>query len=374
MDRHYLAEAVGFARKANQALSPRSCSDAEAREMLGRYAELEKLAAYGKAALAARLKDPGGLARASGTSMGKAREAVRTTAAAEKTPELGEALRAGELSLDQAAEITKTEMVAPGSAGRLLERVRGGAPLHVLKEDARRIRLEAQTRDGLAERQHEARFLHHGVTEAGMVRIEAEFEPHVGTPLVNRLQAQAKRLARQADVSEPFERHLADALPDLLDGDGPGRGRTEMVVLVSHGVADRGWQDVADGEYCKIPGVGPIDPRIARKIAGDAFLSGLFYDGEDLRNIRRFGRHIPAEIKTVLNLGEPPEFEGRRCIDCGNRFYLETDHQEPRATGGETALDNLKDRCDPCHDKKTKQDREAGLLRQRAPAARAAPT
>ena len=374
MERHYIVEAVEFATKANRVLSPDQWSDAEAREMLGHYALLEKLAAYGKTAAAARLNDAGGLARASGTSMGKAREALRTAEQAAKTPELAEAMRAGELSLDQATEIAKTETVAPGSVGPLLERVRGGAPVHVLRDDARRRRLQAQNPTDLARRQHEGRFLRHGITDNGNIRLEAELEPHVGTLLVNGLRDEAKKLSREAKAAEPFERYLADALPQLLDGKGTGKGRTEMVVLVSHGVADRGWQDVRDDEHCKIPGVGPISPETARRIAQDAFLTGLFYDGEDLRNIRRWGRHIPAEIKIALNLGEPPGFEGRRCIDCGNRFFLETDHLEPRGSGGETALDNLKDRCDPCHDRKTARDREAGLLRQMIPAARAAPT
>lgn len=361
MERHYLAEAVGFARKANQALSPEHCSDAEAREMLGRYAELEKLAAFGKTALAARLGDPGRLARASGTSMGKAREALKTARAAEATPELGAALRSGTVSLDQATEIARAESAAPGSAGPLLEKVRGGAPFHVLREDARQICLDAQTPQGLAQRQREARFLRHGITEDGMFKLEAELEPHIGAPLVNRLQIEAKRLSRTAGAAEPFERYLADALPNLLDGNG-GRGQTELVVLVSHGVAERGWQDVHGDEFCKIPGVGPIDPGIARKVADDAFLTGLFYEGEDLRQIRRWGRHIPIPVKVALSLGNPPEFDGIKCVDCGNRFFIERDHIEPRASGGETALDNLTDRCEPCHDKKTARDREVGVL------------
>ncbi|MEX1207539.1 MAG: HNH endonuclease signature motif containing protein [Acidimicrobiia bacterium] len=367
MEWHYLAEAVGFARKANQALSPERCSDAEAREMLGHYAELEKLAAFGKTALAARLGDPGRLARASGTSMGKAREAMKTAQAAENTPALGAALRSGAVSLDQATEIARAESAAPGSTGPLLEKVLGGAPFHVLREDARRICLDAQTSQGLAQRQRESRFLRHGITEGGMFKLEAELEPHVGAPLVNRLQAEAKRLSRAASASEPFERYLADALPTLLEGGGTGRGQTELVVLVSQGVAERGWHDVHQDEFCKIPGVGPIEPGIARKIADDAFLTGLFYDGEDLRQIRRWGRHIPVAVKVALGLGNPPEFDGIKCVDCGNRFYIERDHIEPRGSGGETALDNLADRCEPCHEKKTARDREAGAVRSKPP-------
>jgi 5-methylcytosine-specific restriction endonuclease McrA len=143
-----------------------------------------------------------------------------------------------------------------------------------------------------------------------------------------------------------------------------------MVVLVSHGVAERDWQDVRENEFCKIPGVGPIDPGIARKIAGDAFLTGLVYDGEDLRQIRRWGRYIPVEVKLALGLGNPPEFDGVKCVDCGNRFFIESDHIDPRAGGGETALDNLADRCEPCHERKTARDREAGAVRSRSPSPR----
>ena len=344
------------------------------RRLVAAYGTLVKLGSAGGASAARLLGDPGTLARATGTSMGKAREAIKTARQAERTPALAEALRAGELSLDQATEITKTESAVPGSTGRLLGRVRGGAPFHVLRENARRLRLEAQDPQNLARQQHEARYLRHGVTDMGTIRFEAELEPHVGMPLLSRLQAEAKRLSRKAKAAEPFERYLADALPALLDRKGPGKGRTEMVVLVSHGVAERGWNDVRDEEFCKIPGVGPISPETAKRIAGNAFLTGLFYDGRDLRHIRRWGGRIPAEIRIALNLGDPPEFEGRRCVDCGNRYFLETDHDEPRAAGGETALDNLRDRCDSCHDKKTARDREAGLLRpQRPPALAHAP-
>ncbi|MEX1208359.1 MAG: HNH endonuclease signature motif containing protein [Acidimicrobiia bacterium] len=363
MERHFLAEAVGFLHKANDALNPNRCDDAEARALLARYAEAKKLASFGEAALAARLADPGHVARVTGTSVRRARETLETAEQAEKTPELGQAMRAGEVSLEQAAEIAKTERVAPGSAGALLERARGGAPLQVLRDEGRRRRLEVQPSEGLAGRQREARFLSHGITDDGMFRLEGEFEPEVGSRLVNRLEAEARRLARAAHHEEPFRRYLADALPNLMAGNDKAKGGTELVVLVSHGVAARGWKDVRDGEFCKIPGVGPVDPETARRIADDAFLSGVFFDGEDLRNIKRWTRHIPAAVKVSLNLGDPPGFDGPRCDDCGNRHGLEWDHDDPKANGGETSLDNLKPRYWRCHQKKTRRDREAGRLK-----------
>jgi hypothetical protein len=110
--------------------------------------------------------------------------------------------------------------------------------------------------------------------------------------------------------------------------------RAELVVLVSHEVARRGWTDVKDSEVCKIPGMGPVPPEVARDIAADAFLTGIFYDGKDLRNIKRWTRNTPVEVRLALQLGEPPDFDGIKCVDCGKRFRNEDDHVIPIAPEG----------------------------------------
>jgi 5-methylcytosine-specific restriction endonuclease McrA len=138
-------------------------------------------------------------------------------------------------------------------------------------------------------------------------------------------------------------------------------------VLVSHEVATRGWKDVREGELCKIPGVGPIAPSIARQIATDAFLSGVFYDGKDLRHFVRWTRNIPVEVLVALELGEPPAFEGVSCADCGNRFRTEFDHVRPRFRRGPTSKRNLEPRCWRCHQAKTKRDLQAGRLKPPEP-------
>jgi 5-methylcytosine-specific restriction endonuclease McrA len=136
-------------------------------------------------------------------------------------------------------------------------------------------------------------------------------------------------------------------------------------VLVSHEIAARGWTDVKEGEVCKIPGVGPVSPAVAKRIAADAFLTGVFYDGKDLRNIRRWTRSTPIEVLLALELGDPPQFDGVRCVQCGNRFRTENDHLEPHNVGGPASTDNLEPRCWSCHKAKTERDRKAGKLRPR---------
>jgi hypothetical protein len=297
-----------------------------------------------KAVLARRIDDAGAVALATGTSMGRAKKTVETGAALRAAPEVGDALAGGEISLDQAGEIAKAEQLKPGSASGLLE-VAKKESFHVLRDEARRIRLNAEQHRGLGQRQKEARSARSYTDDLGMVNINLRFQPHVGTPIVNRADAEAGRLYRDAKSNgnrEPFECHLADAYAMLLAGKGTGRTtRPELVILVSHEVAKRGWTDVRNGEQCKIPGVGPVPPEVAKEIAQDAFLTALCYDGTDLRHFKRWTKSVPVPIRTALELGPPADFDGVKCIDCGNRFRNERDHVEPRNSGGPTATSNL---------------------------------
>ncbi|MFN2543029.1 MAG: hypothetical protein ABR600_00450, partial [Actinomycetota bacterium] len=154
----------------------------------------------------------------------------------------------------------------------------------------------------------------------------------------------------------------------LLSGNGTGRAkRPELVVLVSHEVVKRGWKDVTEGEVCKIPGVGPVAPAVAKEIAEDAFLSGVFYDGTDLRHFKRYARSIPVEIRVALELGEPPAFDGTACLDCGRRFRPEFDHTEPYAASRCTTLPQMKPRCHRDHREKSERDRRAGKYKRAGP-------
>jgi HNH endonuclease len=365
----YIDDAIALLEKSNAELEPELLTAAIARDLLSSYARVEKLAAFGVAALARKIARSGEVARATGTSAGKAEAVMRTGKAMAASSELNVAMQTGSVSLDQAAEIAKAEEASPGAAKDLLSVARDES-FHVLKERARKVALEAEQHRDLARRQREARSARSYRDELGMVHVHVALEPHVGTPIVARAEAEAARLAKKAkadETLEPFERHLADAYAALLSGNGKGRAkRPELVVLVSHEVARRGWKDVREGEVCKIPGVGPVAPQIAREIADDAFLNAVFYDGTDLRQLKRWSRAIPAEVAIALELGEPPAFDGVACVDCGNRFKTEFDHVEPRARGGPTSRPNLKPRCWTCHQAKSK--RERGATRARAPA------
>jgi HNH endonuclease len=368
MELSVLDEAAELVGKANANLDPALVTADDARKLLGAYAKVERLASYGRAVLAQRVDNAAEVARTTGTSIGKAKEAAETGAALADAPEVGDALSTGAISLDQAGEIAKAERARPGCSGELLGVAKDEA-FHVLKDKARKVRLEVEQNRGLGDRQREARSARSYADDLGMVNVHLRLEPHVGTPIVNRAEAEADRLYRKAKKdgeTEPFERMLADAYAAMLAGKGKGRTtRPELVVLVSHEVTKRGWTDVRDGEVCKIPGVGPVSPAVAKEIAQDAFLNGVFFDGTDLRHFRRWTRNPPVEVRTALELGEPPEFAGVRCVDCGNRFKTQNDHVEPHIALGPASTGNLKWRCWPCHQAKTARDRKAGKLTPR---------
>jgi hypothetical protein len=353
--------------KANGELDPETLTLADARRLLVDYVRTQRLAAFGMAVLARRVDDAAQIARATGTSMGAAKATIATGRVLRQSDELNDSLRRGQVSLDQANEIAKAEEACPGAAKELLPVAQEQA-FHVLKEKARKVTLEAEQHRDLFARQRAARSGRSYSDDLGMVHVHVAFEPHVGTPIVAQAEAEAQRIARAAKKSnqepEPFERYLADAYARLLSGSGKGRAkRPELVVLIDYDIAKRGWKDVRDGEVCKIPGVGPISPEVAREIASEAFVNAVVSDGKDLRHFKRWTRNTPIEVRVALELGDPPEFDGVKCVDCGRRFHTEFDHVHPHVAKGPASSTNLKPRCWPCHVAKTERDRRAGKLR-----------
>ena len=80
----------------------------------------------------------------------------------------------------------------------------------------------------------------------------------LGEAVCNRAEADAQRLHREAKRegrAEPFDRHLADAFAKMLAG-SEVKGhceRADVTILVSHGVAKRGWNDVRRTRSARSP-------------------------------------------------------------------------------------------------------------------------
>ena len=303
------------------------------------------------------------MARISGSSSGRARRALELAATLESCPATTAALASGELSIDQAGEITRTEASCPGTEAELVDLARRSS-LGALVDEGRRRRLAALDPDDLHRRQHRSRSLRTWRDELGMVRLVGALAPDVGIAVVNRLERETDRIrraARRDRDDSPRSAHAADALVKLMSGQGTAGG-TDLVVVCDLGAWRRG--HAHPGEACHVIGGGPVPVATAKVLGADAFLKAVIHDGVKVDTVAHIGRHIPAELRTALDLGVPPHFEGRRCVEegCGRRYGLEYDHVNPLANGGQTCLANLAARCWPHHRAKTDRDRAAGRL------------
>jgi hypothetical protein len=304
------------------------------------------------------------LGHAAGTSTGAARSTLETASLLDGCPGTKDALTAGELSLEQAGVITKTDAELAGSEASLLAFARQSS-LATLREQARKRRLEAADAEELHRRQHRARQVRHWRDAQGMVCLRAELPPEVGVPLVNRLDAETDRVARHARSegrTEPRAAHAANALVNLLSGHSKTRHGTDLVIVCDLAAYRRG--HAHPDEACHMVGGGPLPVSVVRRLAADAFLKAVLHDGTQIHTVAHFGRHIPAQLRTALELGPVPDFDGLRCVEqgCDRRYGLEWDHVNPVANGGTTSYANLQPRCWPHHQAKTERDREAGLL------------
>ncbi len=308
------------------------------------------------------------LARHAGSTSRAARQAVETVKGADACPMAREALLAGELSLVEAAEIVHTDADVPGSAGELVA-VATSSGLRALRDRARDVRLAAEHPEELHARQHRARAFRHWRDRQGMICFAGALAPDIGVAVMNRIEVETDRIRRQArreGSTERREAHAADALATLLSGARPGRSvRADMVVVCDVNAFRR--RHTHPGEACHIIGGGPVPVDVVRQISQDAFLKIAFHDGVDTFKVCHLGRHIPAELRTALELGKPPSFEGAACADCGRRHGLQWDHVDPVKHQGPTSYHNLQARCWADHHEKTERDRQAGLLGPRAP-------
>ena len=111
-------------------------------------------------------------------------------------------------------------------------------------------------------------------------------------------------------------------------------------------------------------GGGPVPVSVVRAAAVDAFVKVVVRDGTKVDTIVHYGRHIPALLRTVLELGDPERLDGAVCVEdgCDRRHDLEWDHDDPVANDGVTSYENLQARCKPDHWAKTERDRKAGKL------------
>jgi hypothetical protein len=397
-----LAQAL---RAALVSFQPELHSGKDCAAVVEELALVEKLSAVTRVDAALRVKECGvheergfadvsdWMARVTGSTAGSAKAALQTVEALESQPEVKAALDAGELSFAQARELIRTEAAVPGSTAGLLE-VAKTESLRALRDRARDRRVRAIDPGELHARQHAAMSHRHWINALGNVAYAGELPPEIGIPFTTILDAETDRLWRKAHQDAKQHGEAVDQEPAhdgaagvagssgtkvelrrsalaaqafvrmLEKGSGKGKAnRADLVIVCDLQAWRRG--HAHEGEPCHIMGGGPIPVSLAKELGQDAFLKAVLHTGTELHTIAHFGRRYPAVLRTALDLGAPPEFNGNVCAapGCDRRYHLQDDHIDPVANGGLTSYANRQPLCPHDHRIKTELDRRAGLLR-----------
>ncbi|MDE3085520.1 MAG: DUF222 domain-containing protein [Acidobacteriota bacterium] len=289
--------------------------------------------------------------------------AVKTTAERLETlPATAEALAAGALSPLEAQTIAAAAVADPTAEASLLEAA-GTLPLHLFTLAAKKTAQAAYVADpGHRGRLHARRFFRAWTDEEGMSRISGALLPEDGLELISAVRSRAAHVADEmraaGEEPEPQAAYDADALVALVAGDerratfaGAEGGRSRSPQLVLHVSAEGLRRGVLeDGEWCEVPGVGPVPLHVADSLAGDATLTVLARSGVDVRTVAYLGRTVPTDVCRALAGRDPT------CVvpNCQVTVGLEIDHWKvPFSQGGPTALWNLCRLCKFHHRLKT---------------------
>ena len=360
-----LRRLVGDLRALLGRLEPELIHGDDAARLLEEFVQAKRLCAAGETLLAARAADTGvwqraghrsaasWLASRTGTGLGAASEVLQAGARLEHLEATKEALAAGELSEAQLQVIASGAAGAPEAEAELLGAARREG-LAALRDRSRRIRAATRRQaDALA--RYEAvcrrRFFRHWSDGDGALRGEFSLAPLAGAKLLAAISTEADRLvrdARKAGRQEPPHAYRADALVALVTGGSPGTPGASVALRVDLAALRRG--ELAEGEVCDIPGVGPVPLAVARDVLGDATVQLVVADAVDVASVCHLGRTVPAHLRSALEARDPT------CVvpGCDVAQGLEIDHcHVPFAEGGPASLDNTARLCAFHHHLKT---------------------
>ena len=303
------------------------------------------------------------IGRKTGTGTGKAKRKLETSKRLPKQRKTDEALRKGEVSNEQASEVSDAASAAPDAEDELLGSARQ-EPLHQLKKRAAEARARAdKDREATRRRLHSQRKVKRWDGSDGMGNLLLSLPADEMREIDAALKASIDRRfadARNAGRFEPPEAYAADEVRERLLGNvGAGtpsrsgqavRPDKKVIVLVDIEALNRG--RVEGDETCEIAGVGPVSVSAAQRLMDAAFWSVVIRDGVDIRNVTHLGRRVKAHQRTAL------EARGGVCEFCRSTFRVEIDHVDGWALTHRTETDDLSLKCWHCHQLKT----ELGLL------------
>jgi hypothetical protein len=210
-----------------KALEPGVYDPLGAKRLVGELAEIERLAATGKALMAARVADTDRsrkarstakwLAEQSGSSVGEAAAAMQTAEQISKLPHTEEALRDGRISPAQARQIAEGSVTDPSAEDELLALAQSGSMVE-LRDAARRKRAEGEDETARYARIRRSRYFNHRVEPDGAVSGSFRFTPDDGAELLAAMgpfRDAAFQHARVNGQHESMAAYAADGLVGL---------------------------------------------------------------------------------------------------------------------------------------------------------------
>lgn len=266
-----------------------------------------------------------------GLELGAAREHVRVARALRALPQIGEALRLGQISYSKVRALTR--VASPGDEATLLAMARAAtaSQLERICRGYRRAMRNAE--NAQPDDDADVRWVRERDTEGGFVRFEMQIRAEDAAILRRALELATTR-AWADDVSAGTRRanlRRADALvavaESYLSGSMDGAPPVEMVVHVDAGAT------LDDGTA--------LSPTTAERLACDAVVVEVTEDSRgNVLDIGRRRRSIPTLLRRALRLRD----RGCRFPGCTNR-RVDGHHVVPWSRGGRTALDNLVSLC-----------------------------
>lgn len=296
------------------------------------------------------------LARATGTTVGQAREALQAARRLQELPATAEAARRGELSAPQVAMITDAAAADPSVEAQLLEQSRATS-LGELREECARTKANACDLDARRRRIHERRCLRTWSDTDGAGNMHLRDNPEVVAQIMATLEPIRDELfqsARKEGRREPLEAYAADALAELArraDSGSTAKSsrRAKILARVDLAALLRGYP--VEEETCELAGYGPVAVSGIRDLIDtqDPFLAAIVTKGKDVVGVAHLGRRPNAHQQSALEWLYPTcAVEG-----CSSAAFLENDHREDWSETHSTLLE-LPDRlCTHHHDLKT---------------------
>jgi hypothetical protein len=361
-----LDEALSKLQTVVRTVVPGSLSGDEARALVCRFAEGERICASGVALCSPVVVESGSFSKEghasaqdwlgslSGTSSGAAKGRLAAAGRAASDPVLTEALKEGELSADQLEVVTKTLAEVPDASAELVELVEAGASHQELRQAATSLKDGARSRESERLRRarvHANRHLRWRQDEHGGIRGEFFCDEVAWARVSPRLEAETKarwKAVGNTGGPESLAAHRVDAFIDLLAQEDATSPAPRAIVIVEAEALRRGTTEA--GERCEIEGIGPVSVDAATELIGESALHYVIREGFDIKTVTKSTRDAGIALEVALLVRD------RTCATphCAKHLGLETDHREiDFGDDGPTELDNLVRLCPEHHLMKT---------------------